>query len=72
MVEGRGEEKRCFSVTRTGANSFLIIWWKGGVKRNGVSLSHVPEPIVFLIIWWKGGVERNGVFLPHLLEPIVF
>jgi hypothetical protein len=54
-VEERGEEKRCFSCTRTGADSFLLVWWKGGVERNGVSLPHAPEPIVLSMVVGRGG-----------------
>ncbi len=44
-----------FSCTRTGANSFLLVWWKGGVERNGVSLPHVPEPFVPCRTETRGG-----------------
>jgi hypothetical protein len=57
-VEGRGELKRCFSCTRTGADSFLLVWWKGGVERNGVSLPHAPEPNVLSTVAGRGGENR--------------
>jgi hypothetical protein len=57
-VEGRGELKRCFSCTRTGAYSFLLVWWKGGVERNCVSLPHAPEPNVLSTVAGRGGENR--------------
>ncbi len=58
-VEGRGEGKLVFSCTRTRADSFLLVWWKGGVERNGVSLPHAPEPIVLSMV---AGWRETGLF----------
>jgi hypothetical protein len=69
-VEGRGEGKRFFSCTRTRADSFLLVWWKGGVERT-VFLCHTHRSQLFLV-WWQGGVERYGVFLAHAPEATVF
>jgi hypothetical protein len=68
-VVGRGEEKRCFSCTRTGADSFCQYGGRAG-WRDTVFLCHTHRSQLFLV-WWQGGVERNRVSLPHALEQIV-
>jgi hypothetical protein len=36
----------------------LVLWWKGGVGRNGVSVAHPPEPVVSFMVEGRGGEER--------------